>query len=418
MSVTNPVRHTVTLSLSETAINRYAKDSSIQHLKDASRPVVLRYRKDRRFASWYLVTHNASKTTWKKIGNWPALPTPNLFGALPEITARLAIDPTATASTSGWKTVGQVLSWHAERASHDRSLSSRRKDSVRSVVKCHLMPRLGHLALGELTKPAIDSLLICPLQAVYSLAYVRQIYGVLAVAFNHAERLEQIHRNPLARLSFTTFIKATIKPKAAALRSGQVADVLHNLAERFAHSPSDVALAVMMLCHGTRLGETRQALWSNISADTWFIPATDTKTKSEHQLPITEQVRAFLARYRATQQAAGYVGAYLFPATEGRPLNEKQASEVFQRLGAGGWTSHDLRKVARSTWADLGIDFLVGESLLNHSVKGVVAAYIHTSLQDQKRTALNVWHAWLDEQGLIAFQTLTRPSLLTIANPL
>lgn len=45
-------------------------------------------------------------------------------------------------------------------------------------------------------------------------------------------------------------------------------------------------------------------------------------------------------------------------------------------------------------------------------------AYIHTSLQDQKRTALNVWHAWLDEQGFIALQTLTRPSLPTMANPL
>jgi integrase len=398
-------RRTVTLSLSEAAINRHSKDPGVQQLKDTSRPVLLRYRKNRSFGTWYLVTHNAGKTIWKKMGNWPALPVVHLFAALPQIMARLAIDPATKANASGWVTVAQVLSWHTEHACHDRSLSSRRKDSVRSVVKCHLMPRIGPLALNELTKSAIDSLLISPLQATYSLAYVRQVWGVLAVAFNHAWRLEKISINPMAGLSFTTFVKTTIKPKAAALRSGQVADVLNNLAKRFTHSPSDVALAVMMLCHGTRLGETRQARWSNISADTWFIPAIETKTKSEHQLPITEQVRAFLARYRATQQAAGYVGAYLFPATEGRPLNEKQASEVFQRLGVGEWTSHDLRKVARSTWADLGVDFLVGETLLNHSVKGVVAAYIHTGLQEQKRTALNCWHTWLDTQGFTALHT-------------
>lgn len=402
MPAINPARRTVTLPLSEAAINRHAKDPHIQHLKDAARPVVLRYRKDRTRGTWYLLTHGASKTTWKKIGNWPALPVSNLFGALPDIAARLAADPAASAGASGWATVAQVLHWHTEHASRDRSLSSRRKDSVRSVVKCHLMPRLGALALGELNKPAIDSLLIGPLQETCSLAYVRQVYGVLAVAFNHAERLGHIRANPLARLSFTTFIKAAIKPKAAALRSGQLAGVFSDLAARFAGAPSDVALAVMMLCHGTRLGETRLARWGNISADAWFIPAIETKTRAEHLLPVTEQVRAFLARYRATQQAAGYEGDYLFPATEGRPLNEKQASEVFQRLGAGEWTSHDLRKVARSTWADLGIDFLVGESLLNHSVKGVVAAYIHTSLQDQKRTALDTWHAWLDGQGFTA----------------
>ena len=67
--------------------------------------------------------------------------------------------------------------------------------------------------------------------------------------------------------------------------------------------PADAMLALMMLCHGTRIGETRQARWSHISLaeGEWFIPAEHTKTGVEHHLPLTEQVRALLIQYRDTQ---------------------------------------------------------------------------------------------------------------------
>ena len=51
-------------------------------------------------------------------------------------------------------------------------------------------------------------------------------------------------------------------------------------------------LALMMLAHGTRIGETRMARWSEISlaAAEWFIPAGNTKTRTEHRLPLTGTV--------------------------------------------------------------------------------------------------------------------------------
>lgn len=72
----------------------------------------------------------------------------------------------------------------------------------------------------------------------------------------------------------------------------------------------------------------------------------NTKTRTEHRLPLTAQVSALLSRYRAIQQARGYEGVYLFPNRRGLPLSETQASMVFTRLGQGEWTSHDLRKVS------------------------------------------------------------------------
>jgi integrase len=169
-------------------------------------------------------------------------------------------------------------------------------------------------------------------------------------------------------------------------------------------------LALMMLAHGTRIGETRMARWSEISlaAAEWFIPAANTKTRTEHRLPLTAQVEALLVRYRSIQQVQGYEGVYLFPNRRGLSLSETQASAVFTRLGQGEWTSHDLRKVSRSTWTDLGIDGHIGEMLLNHTLGKIASTYIHTQAMQQRRAALEKWHAWLDQVGFTAIHRLTK----------
>ena len=130
----------------------------------------------------------------------------------------------------------------------------------------------------------------------------------------------------------------------------------------------------------------------------------------EHHLPLTDQVRGLLIQYRETQTSRGYDGQYLFPARNGKALSEGQASAVFTRLGKGEWTSHDLRKLARTGWAVLGIDHLIGELLINHAMGHNVKVYIQSDVMNRKRDALEKWHTHLDEKGfnLIHGQTGVR----------
>lgn len=130
--------------------------------------------------------------------------------------------------------------------------------------------------------------------------------------------------------------------------------------------------------------------------------AVNTKTKKAHTLPLTEQACAFLNRYRVSQATSGYDGAYLFPGAHGQPLSETPAQMFFATLAGDEWTSHDLRKTARTAWADLGVDYLIGELLLNHALKALDVTYIQTTAEAQKRQALERWHAWLDERGFAA----------------
>jgi integrase len=394
------------VKFSDTEIRRQAADPAVHDLRDPRHPgLYLRFSQDRRRASWYLVKGKA----WNQIARFPDLGAAAVLAELPALRQRLLRDPAAAVALGGLATVGQLLEWYGERMSRDRSLSDKRKTGAKSAIACHLLPRLVDLPIREVTAAALDKQLMWPAQQQLSLSYVRQLFGLLVVAFRQAHKLGLIDSNPMAGLKFVDFTKARIMPKAARLRGVHLVELVPMLAGLFETQPGEAMLAVMMLCHGTRVGETRLARWPDVSlADgEWFIPAEHTKTRTEHRLPLTAQTMALLGRYRAIQIGKGYDGIYLFPSRRGRALSEGQASAVFTRMGKGEWTSHDLRKVARTAWTDLGIDGHIGEMLLNHSLGKIASTYINTQARAQRLLALEKWHAWLDERGFQAIHNLT-----------
>lgn len=395
---------TLTVKLSDAEIERSAKKLHVRDLRDASHPALhFRFAKNRTRGSWYLL----SKRTWNKIGNFPDLSTKQVVAALPAVRLRVAADEGA--NLSKWSTTGELLAWYAERMARDRNLSEKRKKTGASMIKCHLMPRLGDLPLTDIDKAALDSQLMWPLQESISIDYVRSVFQLLALAFRQAFKLGLISSNPMGSMKFNDFTKAKVGIKPSRLRGTQLQDLMTRLLGAMVSNPSDGLLALMMLCHGTRIGETRQARWSHISLAEreWFIPAEHTKTGVEHHLPLTDHVRKMLISYREIQRAKGYDGQFLFPSRNGKALSEGQASAVFVRLGQGEWTSHDLRKLARTGWADLGIDHLIGELLINHAMGHNVKVYIQSDVMSRKRDALEKWHAHLDEKGFALIHGLT-----------
>lgn len=374
----------------------------VRQLRDPRYPE-LRFRYstvDRTRGAWHVVVRGK----WGKAGDFPSLTTKAMLTALPAILARRAIDTEATSLTSTWTGTGELLDWYLDRMLRDRNLSEKRKAGAKSAITCHLAPRLHDLLLAEVSKATLDQRLMWPLQERYALSFVRLVFNVLAVAMRKAHRLGMIEQNPMGLLRFGDFVAVRIKPKSSRLRERDLPDLLAKLANWSEARPADALLVLMMLCHGTRLGETRSALWRNVDlqAGQWFIPADDTKTKQNHTLPLTRQACALLSRYQAQQAAQGYQGAYLFPASRRGPLGATAASQVFAELSDRQWTSHDVRKVARTCWMDLGVDYLVGEMLVNHALRNMDATYIHTTAEALKRQALERWHDELDRLGLSA----------------
>lgn len=408
--------NTLHVTLTDAEIRKHAA-SPVRQLRDPRYPE-LRFRystTDRTKGAWHVVVRGK----WGKAGNYPGINAKLMQTTLPAILARRSADPDATSITTSWTTVGDVLTWYADRMSRDRGLSAKRKASAQSALRCHLVPRLQALGLASLNRASLDRLLMWPMQEQYELSFVRSVYGVLAVAFRQATRLALLGVNPMTDLKYSDFVQTRIKPKAARLRGDDLPELLHDLSERIERAPLEAMLALMMLCHGTRLGETRQARWKSLNLTTgqWFIPAPDTKTKTEHTLPLTTQACALIERYRGIQQASGYQGPFLFPGRAGGAISATLASTLFKAMAKGEWSSHDLRKVARTQWMDLGIDYLVGEMLLNHAMKDLDATYIHTTAEGMKRKALETWHEHLDQHGFKSLRGETYAGQAVEASP-
>jgi integrase len=396
--MTAPTMRTVRVDLSDAQIRAQAAHSDVRELRDMRHPSLrFRFSRDRSRGTWHVVLNGK----WHKMGRYPGLTTKGALSVLPQVTARLAADPAGSGTAQGFRTIGEVLEWQLDRAQRNRTLSAKRKAAVKSVITCHLLPRVKDLLLAEANKSTLDRVLFWPLQEQYAVSYVRQVYGVLASALRQARRLDLLAMNPMDGVKFTDFVQERILPREPGLRPSDLAGLMDGLVKQHLADPEGTLLALLMLCHGTRIGETRQALWRHVLLEErlWIIPAVKAKSRAEHQLPLTDQVVALLAAHRDRQRARRSETAYLFPGLAGAALSEKQASEVFVRLGRGHWTSHDLRKLARTCWTELGVDHLIGEMLLNHAIRGVMAAYIHTQAQEKKREALEQWHAQLDSHG-------------------
>jgi len=150
-----------------------------------------------------------------------------------------------------------------------------------------------------------------------------------------------------------------------------------------------------------------QARWSafDFKGRLWRIPAADTKTGQAHLLPLTSATVMLLQQHRMVLSHRMKRCDWLFPkVTDHRlPQTAQAGSQQIGKVAQGRWSAHDVRKLCRTSWTELGIDHLIGELLLNHQPTQLDKAYIQTLAQAQCRAALNTWHHYLEDNGLSEF---------------
>ncbi|BAC96883.1 phage integrase [Vibrio vulnificus YJ016] len=385
--------------ISDAAIKRHLADGSVYQLKDPRYSLYLRYNTARTGGSWLLVHYAKGKQRRSKIGAWPVTSSKVIFDRLGAFKAEIGLNPSGADVCIGqFTSVGDLLRWYQVRVSKNRSMSKSRKVNTKSMIKCHLLPMLGDIELAHVSRQVLDAELMWPLQERYEISMVRCVFAALKVAFKQAKKLKLIEDNPLADLRFSDFIDATIAIKDAKVRPEHVKSIIESLGK---HDEASQALVVMILAHGTRIGETRQARWDHIDFDSreWFIPSENTKTKSAHRLPLTDDMIGYLKQYRASQKSDS---VFLFPSARKRSvMSASNASKKIKAVSNGQWTAHDLRKVARTVWADLGVDYMVSEILLNHALSKLDKTYVHTFVEAKKREALTSYQVWLNLQSLL-----------------
>lgn len=371
-------------------VKKWAADKGVGCLRDDQhKGLRLRYLHDRTRGAWDVFQDNGK---WQKFGNYPVLNCAAMLKRYPRLREQLNAGSHPVMSAGVLVTTGELLQWYRDHQLRKGELSPERKAGIKSIIKTRLLPCLRDVPLAELSLPLLSRLLVTPMGETCSAAYIRQVYWVLNTALRRAVELELLPVNPLLGARFTFFGLGKMKVKETRLHAFQLSDVVSRLVEHYPRNPPACMLALTMLMHGTRVGETRRLRWTDFheAEAVLIIPAAKTKTKQQHVLPLTGPFLELLQRHRETQK--GKPSVFLFPGEPGREVSAAAANAWFVELSGGAWSSHDLRKLARGCWQKLGIGEDAAERLLNHTRPALINTYMQELVGAELREGLELWH--------------------------
>lgn len=403
--------------LLDSVINRFKKDKNVHELNFTNLPLKLRFNAARDRGSWLLVFrksvevvgHNGEVSTkrkevWRKVGSWPLLSAKNMKEQLPAISANVAAGQNLkTVNADHFETVGELLTWYYNRNEENNTISPERQTQIRCAINKQLMPLLGTLPVRAVSKINVEEKMLWVLQRdKYAIASIKAYFNILKAAFERANELGMISYNPMLEIRFKNSFPKGIPTKDGKLKPGRIPELM-----KLTEGEPSIAktLVYMMLSHSTRQGETRLARWSHIDLSnmTWYLPTENIKTKDhEHTLPITDEVFEYLKSHRNFLKSKGYEGDYIFPSnlrdSKCSPISKATACRLIKAISNSEWTSHDIRKLASTTWTERSEDHLVIKFLLNHHIPNLDRTYIQAYIEPQKREVLTRWQAFLTQE--------------------
>lgn len=214
-------------------------------------------------------------------------------------------------------------------------------------------------------------------------------YVALRTMLNWCRRQGLIDASPLPRMRMATSARDRVLTDAelvAVYRAAQAAP--------WPFGP----IVQLLILTGQRRGEIGALQWDWIDLEARLIafPASITKNKRAHALPIGETAARLIA-------GLPQLGPHLFPARTEQGTVFNGWGKAKARLDAGleavaPYTLHDLRRSFSSTHARLGTPIHVTEKLLNHvsgTLSGVAAIYNRHSYAEEMREAMEAYEAHL-----------------------
>ena len=314
--------------------------------------------------TFYDVRYVGKRKVRKPLGKWPALKASDLFKRLSEIRAQLLAGQRSSVKVDGILECDSLLLWFADHIEADKSFSEGYVEVAQSFISNHLLDAFAGVKLGELSKTVVYKRLYMPKQDAMAISTIKTMWGVLKRACSLAGKLELIARDPLAGVGWRDFTNAKESRRSGRIKPYQLPELAEHINEsQYWHR----LFFIMQLCHATRIEETSLVEWRHLSLDDglWYIPAENTKTGVEHRLPLAPAVVELLQDAKSKSR-----GRFVFSQSGKKPTHTSTISRWYQQLSKDfgqKFTSHDMRKLARDYWQEIGVDSRVAESLLNHA---------------------------------------------------
>jgi len=356
------------------------------------------------FALRYSIAGKRKELT---LGRYPdlTLAAARVLAAKKRADVQQGIDParekrnalSATASAWAFRRLSEDYLARAEKHLAVSTLRGRRQQ-----LHDYVWPRVGHLAARDVTPADIVDVVE---RAAHKSAHVAKLVLIaIREVFGHGIGRHVVDADPCAHITAKAIIdKAPPRRARINLSDDELRALLPALPTL---GRSNELLIKILLATGTRIGELVLAEWPEIDFEQqlWTIPPEHIKfgmqTGRSFVVPLTPQVCGWFMELKALAFESLYVMPIRtrFDGREGDAhMTETTVNAALNVLykSMGGqcrrFTPHDLRSTARSHLSELGVNTLVAERCLNHSLGGLVAVYDQHDFIKERRSALTLW---------------------------
>jgi len=192
------------------------------------------------------------------------------------------------------------------------------------------MPQLGERPIREITAAEVLAALK-PVEKRRRLESAKKLRGIIGAVFRYAIATARAENDPTGALK-GALVMPKAKHRAAILDPVKLGAFLRAV-DDFDGQPETVAALKLLPMVFTRPGELRFAEWQEFDLEkaVWTIPASRTKMRREHQVPLSRQALAVLSELK---ELTGE-GELAFPGLRSRkqPISENTLNASMRRMG-------------------------------------------------------------------------------------
>lgn len=262
-----------------------------------------------------------------------------------------------------------------------------------------ILPDIGKLLWNELTPVLILKVLKKNTASNKVAKRTAQEISTLekyAINMGYTDRIrfQYLSKNfPIQRVKH----RSCIQPNELTQFFKQLDQVIHRTYRRHNHWYLVQLLFYTLL----RISEVSSLKWEYVNQEKQLItiPAEIMKTRVEHTIPITTQIKAILNKLE-------HVNDYIFQYR--KPDNmllkakggELALSSLFREASVNGLVlvPHGVRATGRIWMSENSIPFEVAENCLSHKIgSAITQAYNRTTLLEQRRVAMQKWNDYVEK---------------------